>query len=127
MAAPIPGCLARRAPLRLQRPRQLPTAQLGGSRPSPRPADHPHRGVAGIAWRARREELRRQAEPLLAIVACEAEQATDAMALRAWPGEILSPAAAQQRLREAVVATNCPSRPPGRCWRRGPACCGRAV
>ncbi len=90
----------------------------------------------GIAWRARREALRRQAEPLLASVvnpateppayyrarfhayqqgnlcwaaACEAEQATDAMALRVWPGEVLSPAAAQQRLREAIVAAIEPS------------------
>ena len=90
----------------------------------------------GIAWRARREELRRQAEPLLAAVldpatqppayyrarfhayqqgnlcwaaACEAEQATDAMALRVWPGETLSPTEAQQRLRQAIFAAIEPS------------------
>jgi hypothetical protein len=70
----------------------------------------------GIAWRARREQLLAQAEPLLATstdpatvtpayyrarfhaydqgnlcweAACEAEQATDAMALRVWPAEHL--------------------------------------
>ncbi len=83
----------------------------------------------GIAWRARREELRQQAEPVLAAstdpatvapayyrarfhaydqgnlcwaAACEAEQATDAMALRVWPGEALEPAQAQLRLRRAI-------------------------
>jgi ubiquinone/menaquinone biosynthesis C-methylase UbiE len=90
----------------------------------------------GIAWRARREQLRRLAEPLLASVAnpateipayyrarfhayqqgnlcwtaaCEAEQATDAMALRVWPAEELSPAEAQQRLRAAIFAAIEPS------------------
>jgi ubiquinone/menaquinone biosynthesis C-methylase UbiE len=90
----------------------------------------------GIAWRARRQQLQRQAEPLLAAVsspaaspppyyrarfhaygegnlcwaaACEAEQATDAMALRVWPGETLSPAQAQQRLRQAIFAAIEPS------------------
>lgn len=92
--------------------------------------------MRGIAWRARREQLRRLAEPLRASVAdpatqtpayyrarfhayqqgnlcwaaaCEAEQATDAMALRVWPGEGLSPAEAQQRLREAIFAAIEPS------------------
>ncbi len=90
----------------------------------------------GIAWRARREQLRRLAEPLLTAVAdpstdvppyyrarfhayqqgnlcwaaaCEAEQATDAMALRVWPEEALSPAEAQQRLREAIFTAIEPS------------------
>jgi ubiquinone/menaquinone biosynthesis C-methylase UbiE len=90
----------------------------------------------GIAWRARREQLLRLAEPLRAAVidpqtqppdyyrarfhayqqgnlcwaaACEAEQATDAMALRVWPGEVLSPLQAQQRLREAIFAAIEPS------------------
>lgn len=85
----------------------------------------------GIAWRARREELVRQAEPLLAsstetatatppyyrarfhayqegnlcwAAAGEAEQATDAMALRVWPGETLEPEQAQRRLRDAIFA-----------------------
>ncbi|MEB3157100.1 MAG: SAM-dependent methyltransferase, partial [Cyanobacteriota bacterium] len=70
----------------------------------------------GIAWRERREALRVRAEPLLEAstnpaseppayyrarfhayndgnlcwqAACEAEQATDAMALRVWPKETL--------------------------------------
>ncbi|MEO1002154.1 MAG: class I SAM-dependent methyltransferase [Cyanobacteria bacterium J06638_7] len=90
----------------------------------------------GIPWRARREELRRQAEPLLAActnpatsipayyrarfhaynegnlcwqAACEAEQATASMALRVWKGERLSPQAAQQRLRRAIFAAIEPS------------------
>jgi SAM-dependent methyltransferase len=90
----------------------------------------------GIAWRARREQLRRMAEPLLTAVtnpatetpayyrarfhayqqgnlcwaaACEAEQATDAMALRVWPAEGLSPADAQQRLRAAIFTAIEPS------------------
>ncbi|MEB3322784.1 MAG: class I SAM-dependent methyltransferase [Synechococcaceae cyanobacterium] len=91
----------------------------------------------GIAWRERREELRRQAEPLLAAstdptvrepayyrarfhayaqgnlcwaAACEAEQATDAMALRVWPAERqLAPQAAQERLRQAIFAAIEPS------------------
>ena len=90
----------------------------------------------GIAWRARREELLRQAEPLLASstdaatqappyyrarfhayqegnlcwqAAGEAEQATDAMALRVWPSETLEPQAAQGRLREAIFAAIEPS------------------
>ncbi len=85
----------------------------------------------GIAWRARREELQQQAEPLLALstdpatttpayyrarfhaydagnlcwaAAGEAEQATDAMALRVWPGETLEPEQAQRRLRQAIFA-----------------------
>jgi hypothetical protein len=72
----------------------------------------------GIAWRARREELRVAAEPLLAAsvdpattvpayyrapfhaypegnlcwpAACEAEQATASMALRVWPGRCTTP------------------------------------
>jgi SAM-dependent methyltransferase len=90
----------------------------------------------GIAWRARREELRRQAEPLLALstdpavatpayyrarfhaydagnlcwaAACEAEQATASMALRVWPGEALEPEQAQERLRSAIFAAIEPS------------------
>ncbi|MEB3200167.1 MAG: class I SAM-dependent methyltransferase [Synechococcaceae cyanobacterium] len=90
----------------------------------------------GIAWRARRAELQRLAEPLLEQVrdpatdapayyrarfhayqqgnlcwaaACEAEQATDAMALRVWPQETLQPAEAQRRLRQAIVAAIEPS------------------
>jgi SAM-dependent methyltransferase len=90
----------------------------------------------GIAWRARREELRRQAEPLLALstdpavatpayyrarfhaydagnlcwaAACEAEQATASMALRVWPGEALAPEQAQERLRSAIFAAIEPS------------------
>ncbi len=90
----------------------------------------------GIAWRARREELVRQAEPLLAScsdpataipayyrarfhaynagnlcwqAAGEAEQATDAMALRVWPGETLEPEQAQRRLRDAIFAAIAPS------------------
>lgn len=91
----------------------------------------------GIAWRQRREQLRAQAEPLLAQVAdpaapvpayyrarfhaydqgnlcwqaaCEAEQATDSMALRVWPKEPdLDPAVAQQRLRSAIFAAIEPS------------------
>ena len=90
----------------------------------------------GIAWRARREALQAQAEPLLAgstqpgtrapayylarfhayqegnlcwQAACEAEQATDAMALRVWPDEPLQPAQAQQRLRLAIFAAIAPS------------------
>ena len=90
----------------------------------------------GIAWRARREQLHRQAEPLLEAVrdpatvapayyqarfhayqqgnlcwaaACEAEQATDAMALRVWPTEQMQPAQAQQRLRAAIFRAIEPS------------------
>jgi ubiquinone/menaquinone biosynthesis C-methylase UbiE len=90
----------------------------------------------GIAWRRRRQELQRQAEPQLAgivdpelsppvyyrapfhaynegnlcwMAACEAEQATDAMALRVWPGEQLQPAEAQARLRSAITAAIEPS------------------
>lgn len=85
----------------------------------------------GIPWRARRAELRVAAEPLLAAsttpglvppgyyiarfhayeqgnlcwqAAAEAEQATDAMALRVWPDESLAPGAAQTRLRDAIHA-----------------------
>jgi len=91
----------------------------------------------GIAWRQRREALRRAAEPLLAAssdpavqppayyrarfhaydqgnlcwaAACEAEQATDSMALRVWPEEPrLQPAEAQGRLRQAIFALLEPS------------------
>ena len=90
----------------------------------------------GIAWRARREELLQQAEPLLASsteaasapppyyrarfhayqqgnlcwqAAGEAEQATDAMALRVWPEETLEPQQAQERLRAAIFAAIAPS------------------
>jgi SAM-dependent methyltransferase len=91
----------------------------------------------GIAWRQRRETLRQAAEPLLALsadsavaipdyyrvrfhaydagnlcwaAACEAEQATDAMALRVWPEEPdLQPADAQRRLRRAIFAAIEPS------------------
>jgi ubiquinone/menaquinone biosynthesis C-methylase UbiE len=90
----------------------------------------------GIAWRARREQLRLAAEPLLAVstdpattvpayyrarfhayqqgnlcwdAACEAEQATDSMALRVWPEESLTPAQAQDRLRQAIYAAIEPS------------------
>ena len=90
----------------------------------------------GIAWRARRQQLQQQAEPLLAAIrdpatrtpayyrapfhaygegnlcwmaACEAEQATDAMALRVWPAESLQPAEAQQRLRAAILTAIEPS------------------
>ena len=85
----------------------------------------------GIPWRARRRELQQAAEPLLATsttvglkppayylsrfhayeqgnlcwqAAAEAEQATDAMALRIWPDEQLQPAEAQARLRDAIHA-----------------------
>ena len=85
----------------------------------------------GIPWRARRRELQQAAEPLLAAsttagltpppyylsrfhayeqgnlcwqAAAEAEQATDAMALRVWPDEPLKPAEAQARLRDAIHA-----------------------
>jgi SAM-dependent methyltransferase len=90
----------------------------------------------GIAWRARREALLQQAEPLLVsstdpatmtpayyrarfhaydagnlcwAAAGEAEQATDAMALRVWPGETLEPEQAQRRLRQAIFAAIEPS------------------
>ena len=83
----------------------------------------------GIPWRARRQQLQQAAEPLLEQsrtadlnipeyyrvrfhayeqgnlcwqAAAEAEQATDAMALRVWPDEQLSPQQAQARLREAI-------------------------
>ena len=86
---------------------------------------------SGIPWRARREELRQAAAPLLASsttpgltppdyyrarfhayeqgnlcwqAAAEAEQATDAMALRVWPEDDLTPHQAQTRLRDAVHA-----------------------
>jgi len=91
----------------------------------------------GIAWRQRREELQRSAEPLLAVstnpsaavpayyrarfhaydqgnlcwaAACEAEQATDSMALRVWPEEPeLAPQVAQSRLRRAIFSAIEPS------------------
>lgn len=90
----------------------------------------------GIAWRARREALQERAEPLLALstnpatqtpayyrvrfhaynagnlcwqAACEAEQATDAMALRVWPEQLLQPSQAQERLRLAIYAAMAPS------------------
>ncbi|MFN9644991.1 MAG: class I SAM-dependent methyltransferase [Cyanobacteriota bacterium] len=90
----------------------------------------------GIAWRDRREALQALAEPVLAArtdpsdqppayslarfhaydagnlcwqAACEAEQATDAMALRVWPEEALQPAEAQQRLRQAIYDAMAPS------------------
>ena len=83
----------------------------------------------GIPWRARRRELREAAAPLFQEsvapgltppvyyiarfhayeqgnlcwqAAAEAEQATDAMALRVWPDEPLSPQEAQSRLRHAI-------------------------
>lgn len=84
----------------------------------------------GIAWRQRRDLLQAAAEPLLEIstnpsaaipayyrarfhaydqgnlcwaAACEAEQATDSMALRVWPEEPeLTPQVAQWRLRSAI-------------------------
>ena len=86
---------------------------------------------SGIPWRARREELRQAAVPLLESstttgvtppayyrarfhayeqgnlcwqAAAEAEQATDAMALRVWPDDDLTPAQAQTRLRDAIHA-----------------------
>ena len=85
----------------------------------------------GIPWRQRRAELQAAAGPLLAQsttaevetpgyyvarfhayeqgnlcwqAAAEAEQATDAMALRIWPDEDLSPDQAQKRLRDAIHA-----------------------
>ncbi len=85
----------------------------------------------GIPWRKRRSELRDAAAPLLTEsrddglvppayyqarfhayekgnlcwqAAAEAEQATDAMALRIWPNEQLSPLQAQNRLRDAIHA-----------------------
>ena len=90
----------------------------------------------GIAWRDRREELKAEAVPLLSAMedpavpmpgyyrarfhayddgnlcweaACEAEQATDAMALRVWPREVLSPLEAQERLRSSIHAVIDPS------------------
>ena len=83
----------------------------------------------GIPWRARRTMLRQMAGPVLSDVttpglvppdyyrvrfhsyelgnlccqaATEAEQATDAMALRIWPAETLSPLTAQTRLRDVI-------------------------
>ena len=83
----------------------------------------------GIPWRERRKTLRDQASPLLSGVsssglvppdyycvrfhayeqgnlcwqaATEAEQATDAMALRIWQEETLTPLIAQTRLRDAI-------------------------
>ena len=41
--------------------------------------------------------------------ACEAEQATSAMALRVWPKETLAPAEAEERLRRAIFAAVEPS------------------
>ncbi len=85
----------------------------------------------GIPWRQRRTELRKAAASLLAEsrteglvtpayyqvrfhayeqgnlcwqAAAEAEQATDAMALRIWPDEKLEPLQAQTRLRDAIHA-----------------------
>ena len=85
----------------------------------------------GIPWRARRDQLRQAAAPLLELstnskqiapkyyrvrfhayeqgnlcwqAAAEAEQATDAMALRVWPQDKLTPAQAQTRLRDAIHA-----------------------
>ena len=91
----------------------------------------------GIAWRQRRDLLQAAAEPLLAIstspsldvpsyyrarfhaydqgnlcwaAACEAEQATDSMALRVWPEEPeLAPDVAQSRLRRAIFSAIEPS------------------
>jgi SAM-dependent methyltransferase len=91
----------------------------------------------GIAWRQRREQLQRAAEPLLAATtnaavavppyyrarfhaydagnlcwaaACEAEQATASMALRVWPEEPeLAPEVAQSRLRRAIFSAIEPS------------------
>ena len=90
----------------------------------------------GIPWRRRRQELLAAARPLLEAsrdpavqppgyylacfhayeqgnlcwqAAAEAEQATDAMALRVWPEEKLQPAVAQRRLREAIFALIEPS------------------
>lgn len=90
----------------------------------------------GIPWRARRQDLRRQAEPLLAAstnpatiapayykarfhaynqgnlcwdAACEAEQATASVALRIWKQEPLSPEAAEARMRDAIFAAIAPS------------------
>jgi SAM-dependent methyltransferase len=92
----------------------------------------------GIAWQERREELRRLAEPLLAAsadpatvvpayyharfhayeqgnlcweAACEAEQATAAVALRVWAPEELGPQQALDRMREAIAAAIEPSLP----------------
>ena len=83
----------------------------------------------GIPWRKRRSELRLAAEPLVCSsatpglsppdyykvrfhayeqgnlcwqAAAEAEQATDAMALRVWPEADQSPVQAQKRLRDAI-------------------------
>jgi len=83
----------------------------------------------GIPWRQRREDLRQAAQPLVAActtpglqppdyyrarfhayeqgnlcwqAAAEAEQATDAMALRVWPDQQLTPADAQRKLRDAI-------------------------
>jgi SAM-dependent methyltransferase len=91
----------------------------------------------GIAWRQRREQLQRSAMPLLELstspslavpsyyrarfhaydqgnlcwaAACEAEQATDSMALRVWPEEPeLAPDVAQLRLRRAIFSAIEPS------------------
>lgn len=91
----------------------------------------------GIPWRQRREQLRQEAEPLLATstdaavvtptyyrarfhayaegnlcweAACEAEQATDSVALRVWKEEKqLTPEAAQQRMRDGIYAAIAPS------------------
>ena len=85
----------------------------------------------GIPWRQRREQFRVAARPLLIEsstpglqppayyctrfhayeqgnlcwqAAAEAEQATDAMALRVWPDQQLTPAEAQRKLRDAIHA-----------------------
>ncbi len=91
----------------------------------------------GIPWRQRREQLLLEAEPLLAAstdaavvappyyrarfhayaegnlcweAACEAEQATDSVALRVWKEEKqLTPEAAQQRMRDGIYAAIAPS------------------
>jgi SAM-dependent methyltransferase len=91
----------------------------------------------GIAWRQRRDLLQAAAAPLLATstnpsaavpayyrarfhaydqgnlcwaAACEAEQATDSMALRVWPEELdLAPDQAQRRLRRAIFSAIEPS------------------
>ena len=91
----------------------------------------------GIAWRQRRDLLQAAAAPLLATstnpsaavpayyrarfhaydqgnlcwaAACEAEQATDSMALRVWPEEPdLAPDQAQRRLRRAIFSAIEPS------------------
>ena len=83
----------------------------------------------GIPWRVRRRELQKAAAPLLSSIinprlkppdyylarfhayeqgnlcweaAAEAEQATDAMALRIWPEECFVPSVGQARLRDEI-------------------------